>query len=229
MGAHTRKSNVMRLSLIVAMESERQAVMRLLGGAPQGRVGRCEVSLHQSGIGKVNAALATWQIIQLEHPDYVVSTGVAGGIDAALQVMDVVAGSETCYHDVWCGAGNEKGQVQGLPARFPADAALLHIAGEMKLRRGLICTGDQFITDHAALQDIKAAFPESLAVDMESAAIAQTCYLSHVPFMSLRVVSDTPGNTPDHAAQYKDFWATLSDTSFLALKNFLSRVGDDCL
>jgi adenosylhomocysteine nucleosidase len=218
------KNKVKQLSLIVAMESERQAVMQLLGGKECGPVGNCYVRLHQSGIGKVNAAIATLNIIRREHPDYVLSTGVAGGIDNKLQVMDVVAGSETCYHDVWCGPGNDKGQVQGLPTRYQGDASLLADAKRLDLRCGLICTGDQFITDRSSLNKIKDDFPDGLAVDMESAAIAQTCYLNEVPFMSLRIVSDTPGNTPDHMAQYKDFWATLSQKSFLTLRNFLEQI-----
>jgi adenosylhomocysteine nucleosidase len=40
---------------------------------------------------------------------------------------------------------------------------------------GLICTGDQFISDLATLQGIKRNFPDGKAVDMESAAIAQVC------------------------------------------------------
>lgn len=217
-------STLLRLSLVVAMDSEYHAVMELLGGNVHGRVGRCEVSLHRSGIGKVNAALTTQQIVWQEHPDGVLSTGVAGGIDESLRVMDVVAGSATCYHDVWCGPDNERGQVQGLPARFPGDAHMLAVASAAGLRCGLICTGDQFVTDHAALQTIKKAFPKGLAVDMESAAIAQTCFLLQLPFMSLRIVSDTPGNTPDHAAQYKDFWTSLSHKSFLVLKTFLEQL-----
>lgn len=211
----------MKLALIVAMESERQAVMQLLGGKEHGTAGRNEVSLYKSGIGKVNAALGSACIIRNESPDAILSTGVAGGMDAALRVMDIVAGSETCYHDVWCGEGNEPGQVQGLPARYAADARLLKAAENMGLRRGLICTGDRFVTSHEELECIKTAFPEGLAVDMESAAIAQTCYLSKVPFMSLRIVSDTPGNTEDHSRQYADFWKEMSEKSFRMLRCFL--------
>ncbi len=214
-----------RLSVIVAMDSELRAAEQLLGGSSRGLLGGCEVSLHKSGIGKVNAALTACRIIGQEQPDAVLSTGVCGGIDSCLQVTDVLVGSATCYHDVWCGEGNAKGQVQGLPARYVGDTRLLQVATAMGLRTGLICTGDQFITDRVALDAIKADFPDGMGVDMESAAIAQTCYLMQVPFMALRIVSDTPGNTPDHTAQYKDFWATMSEKSFRVLKEFLERLG----
>ena len=84
-------------------------------------------------------------------------------------------------------------RLQGLPARFAGAEPLLAVAREMvedasiqtKIHTGLICTGDKFITDHAILADIKAQFPDGLAVDMESAAIAQVCHLEKVPFGEL--------------------------------------------
>lgn len=208
------------------MESEYRQMLQLLGDQPEGMVGNNNIVLHKCGIGKVNAAVGTTQFLVEHHPDCVVSTGVAGGIDHKLQVMDVVAASETVYHDVWCGEGNDYGQVQGLPARYQAHPTLLHTAQRVKVSgvrivEGLTCTGDQFITDRPALDAIKQRFPEGLAVDMESAAIAQTCYLHQIPFLSMRILSDTPGNTPDHMAQYQNFWATLGDTAFQVIMTFL--------
>jgi adenosylhomocysteine nucleosidase len=58
------------------------------------------------------------------------------------------------------------------------------------VHRGLIVTGDQFIKDehrHAILND----FPDALCVEMEGGAIAQVCHLNAVPFVIVRVVSDT--------------------------------------
>lgn len=209
--------------MIVALEKERRQMETLLCGT-RGVVKKNEVLVSESGIGKVNAALITAELIRKEMPDVIINTGVAGGIDADLHAMDVVAGYETCYHDVWCGDGNEKGQIQGLPARFSGDAHLLSVAHNIGLCCGLICTGDQFITNRELLNKIKADFPEGLAVDMESAAIAQTCYLLHVPFLSLRIISDTPGNTEDHTKQYNDFWKQMGDTSFRIIKTFLEAL-----
>ena len=84
-------------------------------------------------------------------------------------------------------------------------------------------TGDQFITNRTELDTIKQRFPDGLAVDMESAAIAQTCYLYNVPFLSFRIISDTPGGE-DHASQYADFWGTMAERSFLTIWTFLSTL-----
>ena len=132
---------------------------------------------------------------------------------------------------MWCGEGNAYGQVQGLPARFEADPRLLEVARALAADPtvdtpvccGLTCTGDKFITDPDELSAVCRAFPKALAVDMESAAIAHTCYLHRVPFLSFRVISDTPG-AESHWEQYQDFWGTMADRSFGITRTFLSRI-----
>lgn len=220
----------MKIGIIIAMDIEYRKMCEVLGGNSQGRINGNEVVLWQCGIGKVNATIGTMRLIAQHHPDCIISTGLAGGIDNCLHVMDVVIGSQTAYHDVWCGEGNELGQVQGLPTRFDADKQLLQCAqavsesGNYPTVTGLICTGDQFITNKASLAEIKSHFPDALACEMESAAIAHTCYLQQVPFLSIRVVSDTPGNTDNHQQQWTDFLASMSDQSFHFVKNFLEQL-----
>lgn len=204
-------------------------------GGDMGRLGNNEIILWQCGIGKVNAAVGTMRLVEQHHPDAIISTGLAGGIDPLMHVMDVLAATQAVYHDVDCGGISDGsvcpiGQVQGLPARYDADQHLIDTAlkvpradGE-RLVTGLICTGDQFITDRERQNTIKRHFPDGLACDMESAAIAQTCYLMEVPFMSLRVISDTPGRTDDHQMQWTDFLAAMCDRSFHFVKKFLEIV-----
>lgn len=220
----------MKIGIIIAMDIEYRKMLDVLGGESEGRMGRNEVVLWQCGIGKVNAAVGTMSLIQQHHPDCILSTGLAGGIDTKLQVMDVVVGSQTAYHDVYCGMGNEPGQVQGLPLRFPADPGMLRVAtevgqeGDLRVHYGLMCTGDQFITDRTRQAAIKAMYPDGLACEMESAAIAQTCYLQKVPFLSIRVISDTPGNTDDHQQQWDDFLNSMTDKSFRFVRSFLEHI-----
>ena len=205
--------------------------MRDAIGGDTGRLGNNEIVLWQCGIGKVNAAVGTMRLIQEHHPDAILSTGLAGGIDPQMRIMDVLAATQCVYHDVDCGGiasgDNHLGQVQGVPARYDADPRLLDHAltvpraeGE-RLMTGLICTGDQFITDRERQNTIKRHFIDGLACDMESAAIAQTCFLMNVPFISLRIISDTPGRTDDHQMQWADFLASMCDTSFRFVKKYL--------
>ena len=71
---------------------------------------------------------------------------------------------------------------------------------------------------------IKSKFPEGLACEMESAAIAHTCYMMQIPFMSIRVISDTPGNTDNHQMQWDEFLASMSDRSFQFVRQFLMNM-----
>ena len=225
----------MRIGIIAAMESEQKQVMQLFADLKeqtidgfryvQGRIGENEIVLMQSGIGKVNAAVGAVEMIRNFQPTCIISTGVAGGMDRCLKVMDVVVSSQIVYHDVWCGEGNAYGQVQGMPATFQADAALLACAQqvhtETTIHAGLICSGDRFVSDRQEVEAIKGNFPEGLTIDMESGAIAQVCYLYKVPFLSFRIISDTPG-AENHSEQYANFWATMADRSFGVTKAFLS-------
>ena len=228
----------MKIGVLTAMTSEYEQLAVLLEGAAEcscngisyltGRVGENEIILRQCGIGKVNAALGAAELIRAFSPDAMVSTGVAGGIDCCLGVMDVVVSTSIVYHDVWCGMGCEYGQVQGMPAVFSADEAMCSVAQSLnnlkgnatRIHAGLICTGDQFITSRDELSKIKANFPAGLAVDMESAAIAQTCHIYGVPFVSFRIISDTPG-VDNHIEQYENFWGEMANRSFGVTRSFL--------
>lgn len=190
----------------------------------EGKVRNNSVILMLCGLGKVNAAAGTVELIRQFHPDCIISTGCAGGIDTCLNVMDVVVSQQMAYHDVWCGEGNAYGQVQGLPARFEGNQTLyecaLSLDTDTSIHGGLICSGDRFVTDITELQQIKSNFHEALAVDMESTAIAQVCYLYKIPFISFRIISDTPG-AEKHFEQYQNFWAEMADRSFRVTETFL--------
>ena len=231
----------MKIGVLVAMTSEYEQLAALLAGACErveggikylvGSLGNNEVVLRQCGIGKVNAAVGTSELIRSFSPDIVVSTGVAGGIDTCLAVMDVVVSSSIVYHDVWCGMGCEYGQIQGMPAQFAVPENLWKCATSLngslgnatRIHAGLICTGDKFITDRAELDAIKANFPAGLAVDMETAAIAQACHIYGVPFVSFRIISDTPG-VDNHIEQYENFWGEMANRSFDVTRRFLKAI-----
>ena len=230
----------MKIGVISAMDVEHARLVSFLTNTrevrtdisvyTEGRLGANEIVSVRSGIGKVNAAVGASELIRHFAPDCIISSGVAGGIDASVRVMDVVVGAEMVYHDVWCGDGNEYGQVQGLPAVYGAAPELLKhalaldvSASGSRLRGGLICTGDYFVSQRTMLEAIKARFPRGLAVDMESAAIAQTCYLYGVPFLSFRIISDTVG-VENHSEQYAHFWGSMAERSFHTVCAFLSSL-----
>ena len=213
----------MKIGIIVAMDKELQQLQHLFTDG--------NVIVQKCGIGKVNAALGAADMISQYKPDVIISSGCAGGHGDDIKVQDVVVSSEIAYHDVYCGEAighSVYGQVQGLPPRFLADPTLLQKALSLKpsdvsLHAGLIVTGDWFVDTKDKMREIIGHFPEAKAVDMESAAIAQTCYLRHVPFISFRVISDMPLYDTD-ASQYHDFWSTIADHSFQVTKTFVEQL-----
>ena len=218
----------MKIGIIVAMDKELQQLNQLFNDE--------NVRVEKCGIGKVNAALGAQRMINEFHPDVIVSSGCAGGNGDDMQVQDVVVSTELCYHDVYCGAAIDNttvyGQVQGLPARFKADERLLSKAqqfsipdAQFSIHQGLIVTGDWFVDSKEKAREIIAQFPEAKAVDMESCAITQTCYINKVPFLSFRVISDIPLRDTD-ASQYHDFWNRIAGTSFQITKTFVESLND---
>ena len=217
----------MKIGIIVAMDKEMQQLQHLFNDG--------DVIVKKCGIGKVNAALGAAEMIDQHHPDVIISSGCAGGNGDDVNIQDVVVSTELVYHDVYCGEAighSVYGQVQGLPERFKADPMLLDKASRLSLftsqlsiniHPGLIATGDWFVDSKDKMREIIGHFPEAKAIDMESAAIAQTCYLRHVPFISFRVISDIPLRDTD-ASQYHDFWNTIAEHSFQITKTFVESL-----
>lgn len=222
----------MKIAIIVAMDKELNLLLPHISSSATvslngfefhtGTLGGHQVVACKCGIGKVNAAVGALTLIENFHPALVVNTGVAGGTGATehpAQVLDVVLADRIAYHDVWCGPGTERGQAAGCPAFFecplPED-----VRRELGAREGLVASGDIFVTEPADLRRILEVYPDALAVDMESAAIAHVCHLKSVPFVALRVVSDTPGSE-GNAAAYTDFWTDAPQRTFECVERLL--------
>ena len=213
----------MKIGIIVAMDKELQQLQSLFHDK--------DIMVQKCGIGKVNAALGAQRMINEFRPDVIISSGCAGGNGDDIEVQDVVVSAELSYHDVYCGRAIDDttiyGQVQGLPARYQADARLLQKATTLNcgvnIHPGLIVTGDWFVDSKEKMRDIIGHFPDAKAVDMESCAIAQACYINQVPFISFRVISDIPLRDTD-ASMYHDFWDTVAAHSFQVTKTFVESL-----
>ena len=212
----------MKIGIIVAMDRELQQLQRVFAGS--------EVRVVKCGIGKVNAALGAQWMINDFQPDCIISSGCAGGHGDDIEIEDIVVSRELAYHDVYCGTAidntTQYGQVQGLPVRFQADPYLLGKSKELNvdaIKSGLIVTGDWFVDSREKMREIIGHFPDARAVDMESCAIAQACYLNKVPFISFRVISDVPLRDTE-ASQYHDFWAHVAERSFTMTKTFVESL-----
>jgi adenosylhomocysteine nucleosidase len=213
----------MKIGIIVAMDKELRQLKQLFEGS--------DMMVQKCGIGKVNAALGAQKMINEFHPDVIISSGCAGGNGDDVEIQDVVVSAQLAYHDVYCGTAidntTQYGQVQGMPVRFEPAPWLLQKAVSLdcgvKVHAGLIVTGDWFVDSRDKMREIVGKFPEAKAVDMESCAIAQTCYINKVDFISFRVISDIPLRDTD-ASQYHDFWNTVAEHSFAVTKSFVESI-----
>ena len=165
----------------------------------EGSIGNTEVVVVRSGIAKVNAGICVQILVDLFNVTHVLNTGVAGSLDARINIGDIVLSTDACYHDVDATVfGYKKGEVPQLgTAAFTADsslrekakAAIKSTAPDLGVFEGRVCSGDQFISS----QEVKDAIKENfggMCCEMEGAGIAQACFLNNIPFVIIRAISD---------------------------------------
>ena len=194
-----------------------------------------QVILTQSGVGKVNAAIGTQYIIDKYSPDYIINTGIAGGIAAGLKVGDLVIGEELVQHDFDVTAiGYARGYMctgvnPNKPTVFYSDKKLIKKYEEavkeaislVKIHTGVIASGDVFVSDNNRKKEIHNTF-NAVAVEMEGAAIAQTASKNEIPFIIVRAISDL---ADDDAAKSHEFVETeIAALSALSVEKFVETL-----
>ncbi len=226
----------MKIGIIGAMEPEvailKAAIVDLAttekGGYTfyAGKINDMDIVLVQCGIGKVASAVATTLLLTHFEPDCVINTGSAGGFDQSLNVGDIVISSEVRHHDVDVTAfGYEIGQLPNMPAAFKANDTLIAAAeqsikqvSDVQVKTGLITTGDTFMCKDDVIAQARENFPNMKAVEMEGAAIAQTCHQLSVPFVVIRSLSDIAGKeSPDSFEAYIEKASKYSSQMVMAL------------
>lgn len=152
------------------------------------------------GVGKVNAGLCVQALCDCFGVTHIVNTGVAGSLQAQLDIGDLVISRDAMYHDFDCSSLNVNypvGQVPGLSVRaFPADPQLTQLAlaaaGEVvpgHVQCGRIASGDQFVSSRQAKERI-IADTGAACTEMEGAAIAHGAWRNGIPFVVIRAISD---------------------------------------
>lgn len=230
------------IGIIGAMDSELETLLAAMTEKKQetlygltfttGTLDGCAVVLVKAGIGKVNAARCTQLLIDRFSPSAIVNTGIAGGLAPGLSVGDVVVASGVLQHDFDVTAfGHAKGYLctggdDTAATVFPADEALSGcfaaaaqaILGEGHVHRGLIATGDQFISGAEHKSALYGEF-RAMAAEMEGGAIAQVAAMDGVPFAVIRSISDLADGTA--ADSFDTFEKHAADVSAAALRQAL--------
>lgn len=201
------------IGIIGAMPSELADIRAILGDAEIRRISGFDFYINEKngktivnaccGIAKVNAALCTQVLIDNFRPDCVINTGIAGGMNDAVRVCDIVISTEVLPHDLDLHFLNDYPPYCGI---FKADEKLMETAekvcGEFGVNsfRGRIVSGEAFISSSEVKASIQSRF-DPYAVDMESAAVGHCCYLNELPYVSVRCISD---NADDEGAMSFD-------------------------
>lgn len=208
-----------RIGIIFAMKEELDSLLKYLKIEKEynifdlkfyeGMIHNNYCILIESGVGKVNSARCTQILIDNMDVDMIINIGVAGGISEKLKVCDIVIGEKLVQHDFDITAFNhEKGYIPNVGVYIDSDTYLVNIAKECinnkkyNVVSGIIASGDIFCTESWMSKKINTKF-NALCVEMEGASIAQVCYLSNIPFIVIRSISDVPNN--NNVLTYEEF------------------------
>ena len=165
----------------------------------EGTLNGANVVVVRCGIGKVNAALCTQILADLFAVTHIINTGVAGSLNAKLDIGDILISKDAIHHDVDVRVfGYALGEVPQIGVReFVADETLATLAEEtckkvnpdINCIRGRVVSGDQFISGNEIKNHLIENFHGDCA-EMEGASIAHGCYLNQIPFVIIRAISD---------------------------------------
>lgn len=231
----------MRLGVISALAEEQHGLIEAMR-SPQrhlhgmreytaGKLWEIDSVCVLSRIGKVAAAMTATTLVEKFGVTHIIFTGVAGSADSGVHVGDIVVAESLVQHDMDARPLFPQFEVPltGL-SRLPTDRQVsqklagaarhfLETEEKGKLHRGLIGSGDQFMSDPARLKALKASLPDLLAVEMEGAAVAQVCFELGVPFGVIRTISDNANE--DAAVDFMHFVKHVASRyAFNVIKNY---------
>ena len=177
------------------VQVESRACMEFYKGKLEGK----DTVVVRSGIGKVNAAMCAQILADRYAPSCIINTGIAGSLDARINIGDIVLSTDTMQHDVDAREfGYPLGQIPRMETlAFEADENLRKLAKEVceevnpdiQVFEGRVASGDQFVADKETKERI-IENTQAYCTEMEGAAIGQAAYLNKIPYLVIRAISD---------------------------------------
>ncbi len=189
-----------------------------------------EVVIAKSGVGKVLSALSAAELINTFKPEYILFTGIAGGISSNVNIGDLVVGTGCIQYDFDVSAlGFPIGQIPFSDYReIHGDSRLIEAmknftSDEYKIHFGRILTGDIFVTDkNEPVRKNRLEELQGIAVEMEGASVALTAAVYKIPSLILRFISDkADGSAPSN---FQDFLADASRHSVELVRYLINKV-----
>ena len=190
-----------------------------------------DVVIVRSGIGKVNAAVCAQVLVDKFGVDTLINTGVAGSLDAAIDIGDMVISTDLVEHDMDTTVfGDPLGQVPRMDTfSFPAEEELVKKAvlaneeanPDIHTFCGRIVSGDQFVSSPDVKGKLVTVF-QAKCTEMEGAAIAHVAYLNKISCVIIRAISDKADNSAE--MDYPTFEKKAIEHSVRLVQNLLPRI-----
>ena len=197
----------------------------------EGKLNGTDVVIVRSGVGKVNAALCVQILADLFQVTAIINTGVAGSLNAKLDIGDILVSSDALHHDVDATIfGYQPGEVPQLGCReFTADPHLAELAvttckevnPDIHVFTGRVVSGDQFISSKDVKEHLIQEFHGDCA-EMEGASIAHGAYLNEIPFVIIRAISDKADDSAE--IDYPVFEKAAALHSAKLVENMLAKI-----
>lgn len=230
-----------RIGIIGAMDEEVEKIKECLENVTiktiasmdfyEGQLYDIDVVVVRSGIGKVNAAICTQILADRYHVTAIINTGIAGSLNADINIGDIVLSKDTLQHDMDAVAfGYEPSVIPRMETSvFKGDEELLQIAEEackeelegIQVFAGRVLSGDQFISEREKKEWLNQNFSGD-CTEMEGAAIAHAAYLNHIPFLIIRAISDKADDSAN--MDYSEFEAMAIQNSVIILKSMIKKL-----
>ncbi|MBQ7960595.1 MAG: 5'-methylthioadenosine/adenosylhomocysteine nucleosidase [Clostridia bacterium] len=182
-----------------------------------------------SGVGKVNAAICTQTMCLKYNPDFVINSGVAGGLEKTLNICDVVVADAVIQHDMDTSPlGDPVGFISGIDiVEIPTDKNISEKLFDASSENGIhtltgkIVSGDQFINSAEKKKYLVDTFG-AFACEMEAAAIGHVAYKNNIPFCILRSISDNADGS-SHIS-YNEFVDAAAKNLVKVVKTFFEKI-----
>ncbi len=229
-----------RVGIIAAMKIEAYGLIDMMTESTvetvsgtafhSGKINGVDCVVAVCGIGKVFAAICTQTMILKYSPDLIINSGVAGTLTDRLSIGNIIVADKLVQHDMDTSAiGDPVGLISGINVIYlPCDekySSLLAGAserlGETKTLRGIIASGDKFISCGEDKKRIKAQFDAS-ACEMEGAAVAHVCCVNGTPCCVMRAISD--GGDENASMDYPAFARLAAERGIRVLAEFLKNI-----
>lgn len=197
----------------------------------KGKLCERDVVIVRSGIGKVNAAICAQVLVDKFQVKVLLNTGIAGSLDAAIDIGDMVISTDLVEHDMDASIfGDPVGQIPRMDTfSFPADPVLVEKAKEANMQAnpdiqtftGRIVSGDQFVSSSEVKERLVTNF-QAKCTEMEGAAIAHAAYLNKISCVIIRAISDKADNSA--TMDYPTFEKKAIEHSVRLVQNLLPRI-----